>query len=133
MLQDMRALMPKGEKEGRLFLAHFVMRLPAKVSALLLATDVLDADDMAAAADRMVHIPEQNAPAISAVTEGSPSRCCGLVAAADRAPRSPVRDKGKKKRSQTPGPRDKKYCWYHWKFGKDSTRCQAPCKWEAEN
>ena len=86
-----------------------------------------------APADRMVHIPEHSAPAVTALTEGSSSRGYGLVAAAVRTTRSPVRDTSNKKRSQTPGPKDRKFCWYHWKYGKDATRCQAPCKWDAEN
>ena len=133
MLQDMRALMPKGEREGRLFLAHFIRRLPAKISDLLLATDVVDADEMAAAADRMIRIPEHSAPAVAAITGVHTSRGYGPAAAADRSSRSPNRNTDTKKRSQTPGPRDKKFCWYHWKYGKEATRCQAPCKWEAEN
>jgi hypothetical protein len=121
MLQDMRALMPKGETEGRLFLAHFVRRLPTKVSDLLLATDVIDADQMAAAADRMVQIPEPT-PVAAIAEVPSP-----------RKARSPNRSPGYKKRPQTPGPKDKKHCWYHAKYGKDASKCQPPCRWEAEN
>src|SRR5450830_677242 len=77
MLQDMRALMPKGEREGRLFLAHFIRRLPPKISDLLLATDVVDADEMAAAADRMIRIPEHSAPAVAAITGVPTSRGYG--------------------------------------------------------
>jgi hypothetical protein len=132
MLQDMRALMPKGETEGRLFLAHFVRRLPPKVSDLLLATDVVDADQMAAAADRMVQIPEHKPPPIAALAEVPTGRGAGSAAVADRRTRSPSRSPSNRKRPQTPGSRTK-HCWYHAKYGKDATRCQAPCKWDAEN
>jgi hypothetical protein len=133
MLQDMRALLPRGEQEGKFFQAHFIRRLPAKVADLILATDFENADEMAAAADRMVHAPETAPPAVAAVTEAEPPRCCNVNKAKDRPSRSGSKKPGDKKRSQTPAAKDKKHCWYHWKYGKDSTRCKSPCSWEPEN
>ncbi|XP_018644587.1 hypothetical protein Smp_190300 [Schistosoma mansoni] len=43
--------------------------------------------------------------------------------------RSPQRPRSKSQMSRQPG----QFCWYHWKFGVNSTKCMQPCAWPKHN
>ncbi|XP_018645959.1 hypothetical protein Smp_004530 [Schistosoma mansoni] len=47
--------------------------------------------------------------------------------------RSPQRPRSKSQNRSQMSRQPGQFCWYHWKFGVNSTKCMQPCAWPKHN
>ncbi|CAH8620913.1 unnamed protein product [Schistosoma margrebowiei] len=47
--------------------------------------------------------------------------------------RSPQRSRSKSQNRSQMSRQSGQFCWYHWKFGVNSTKCRQPCAWPKHN
>jgi len=139
MMSEMLALLPDGASgDDTLFLAHFLLRLPASMRDHLAAADLKTAADMARQADVLwdVRAGETAIAAVSSAMGNMSLRSASPRDSRRRSPesrRSPDRrrdNRSRQPRRQTPG-RDNSssFCFYHGKYGKKAHKCEAPCAW----
>ena len=139
LMNEMLALLPEGDNgNSTLFLGLFLLRLPVSMRDHLAAADLATADEMAAHADTLwdaragessVSEVDASVDAVAARSPGRDSRRCSP----DRRRSPDHRQGGQRPRQQTPGPQDSRrsssLCFYHRRFGKKASKCEAPCTW----
>ena len=114
LMDQMLALLPTGHKPCFLFRRLFMERMPERVRAILLYSDITDTRELANAADKL----HESFSADETTSINKVSR---------RADRREKRGKPKEQKEQ------KDYCFYHARFGTKAHRCKQPCSWQSEN
>lgn len=121
-------------------------RLPSHIQAIIATQTAANLDDVAQLADKINEVSLQ--PQVHHVATPPTSELDDLrrqideltkqvssLAASRSRPRSRSRDnfsyRQQRSRSQSTGGSDQ--CWYHWKFGKDATKCRPPCSYPQGN
>ena len=123
LLDSMLAVLPKEVKSScPVIHAIFLRKLPSSLRAPLMAVKFETIQEMARQADMIWGGQDAQARA-------------HVSAARQQEPRSPVRSRGRsrrstKQRSATPAPPAGDLCFYHARFGKRAHRCEKPCTWE---
>jgi hypothetical protein len=128
MLAAMMEFVPKGDEKSTFLSYFFLQRLPAEVRVLLSEDDHTDLRTLAARADRLM------AHATTSVS--------GVVAAIKPATTSQQQPYQQKKKGNKAKPTAAAsmpptavaqvavgMCWYHWKHGENTQKCEKPCSW----
>jgi len=115
LMNQLLALLPTGEKPGKLFLHHFLLHLPADVRSQLTSA------------------PQDNPRALAEVANRIWAARGGVlgISVVSRRPESPRRrspSRPRRGRAPTPGPASD-LCFYHEKYGAQAHHCHAPCSW----
>ena len=157
LLAHMLELCPAGEERSKFFAFHYLHRLPQELRIMLGDDDHQDVQTLAAKADRLwalhghrlhggVAAVQQapSDPAVNAVRGGGASSKRGGQAKGHRGGRAqlpphnagrPAQQppKGAAAASTAPAALAREsagLCYYHWHFGDQAIKCEAPCSWQ---
>ena len=155
LLAHMLEVCPVGEEKSKFFAFHYLHRLPQELRIMLGEDDHQDVQTMAAKADRLwaIHGHRQHGgiasvapaaePAVNALRGGggggkrgasgvNRGRGGGRASGSSKAhlpPKSAAASGG----STAPAALAREsagLCYYHWHFGDQAVKCEAPCAWQ---
>jgi hypothetical protein len=127
MMDEMLALLPKDEKAGMLFNAHFLGRLPAEVKSALVSAKFESSLDLAAEADKHWDALRSRSIASATLAAVEVPVCASPPPRSSRVS-SPRRERPRG-RSSARASDGSTQCFYHRQFGADARRCNTPCSW----
>ena len=143
ILRRMNQLVGETVFDPKILKALFIQKLPSAVQGILMSSD--DKTELSVLAEMADKIMEVTTPQINKVTL-NPSQDSEIAALRgevselrkmiqhmsvrnrnNRRSSSRGRSPFRKKRDPSKHPT----CWYHHKFGENSTKCEQPCNWES--
>lgn len=131
-LQDLRNT--GGEQVTDAMLRSLLLeQLPENIRMVLAISNEADVDKLAKMADLMIEMQQlpcistvQKAPTENDVLEQILSRIDRL----EITTRNRSRSKQRSTRRQRSGSRNRGFCFFHQRFGKQARNCRPPCKWQ---
>ena len=128
--------------DDKILKALFIQKLPPAVQGILMSSDdKTELSVLAEMADKIMEVtsPQINKLSVDNVRDSEVAALRGEINELKRMVQQMSLNKGNRKRSNSRGcspfrrkrdPSKHPMCWYHHKFGENSTKCEQPCNWE---
>ena len=119
----------------------FLQKLPVTVRSIVAAnSDVMDITQIAELADRVYeHLPSSSSQSVASATSSTSSNALEdrisriesmLQRVCNISTKPNTSRKYSRSRSRGRFDPDGKFCYYHWRFRNNATKCKSPCAWK---